>query len=139
MKLIDLNVWIALTSAQHVHHARAAQFWQQEPGQMAFCRVTQMGFLRLITNKLVMNGEPFTPRQAWAAYDELLAHPSVVFFAESQALDARFRRYTKQVNVRPGDWTDAYLAAFAVTSDCTLVSLDAGFKRFAGLRFECLV
>jgi toxin-antitoxin system PIN domain toxin len=138
MKLIDLNVWVALVNGQHVHHAQVAQFWQQESGPFAFCRVTQLGFLRLTTNKLVMGGEPLTPHQAWAAYDELLASGPVAFCAESQAVDAQFRRYTKQAKLSPGDWTDAYLAAFAVTSDCTLVSLDDGFKRFAGLRFECL-
>jgi uncharacterized protein len=66
MKLVDLNVWVALINGQHVHHAQAAQFWQKELGQMAFCRVTQMGFLRLTTNKLVMGGRPFSPRQSWA-------------------------------------------------------------------------
>jgi uncharacterized protein len=138
MKLIDLNVWIALINGNHVHHAQAAQFWQSEASEMAFCRVTQLGFLRLTTNKLVMNEEPFTPKQAWAAYEELISQPRIVFCDESAALPAQFKRYTLQSRLTAGDWTDAYLASFAKTSGCTLVSFDAGFSRFAGLSFECL-
>ncbi len=138
MKLIDLNVWIALINGAHVHHPQAAHFWQNETQPLAFCRTTQLGFLRLTTNKLVMNDVPFTPKQAWAAYDELIANPRITLCGESAALGAQFKRYTKQAKLTAGDWTDAYLAAFAVTSDFTLVSLDSGFKRFVGLRFECL-
>jgi predicted nucleic acid-binding protein len=32
-------------------------------------------------------------------------------------------------------WTDAYLAAFAITSGSRLVSFDADFARFPGLHF----
>ncbi len=138
MKLIDLNVWIALINGNHVHHSQAVQFWQSEPSEMAFCRITQLGFLRLTTNTLVMNGEPFTPKQAWAAYDELMQQPRMVYCEESATLAAQFKRYTNHTKLSAGDWTDAYLASFAKTSDCTLVSFDAGFTGFAGLKFECL-
>jgi predicted nucleic acid-binding protein len=46
--LPDVNVWLALTIAEHVHHAPAKRWFEsQEHEQIAFCRVTQMGFLRL--------------------------------------------------------------------------------------------
>jgi toxin-antitoxin system PIN domain toxin len=138
MKLVDINVWIALINGNHVHHPLAAQFWQHETQPLAFCRVTQLGFLRLTTNKLVMNDTPFTPKQAWAAYEELQNNPRIVFCEESATLDAQFKRFTQHAKLSPGDWTDAYLASVAITSGCTLVSLDAGFKRFSGLRFEYL-
>jgi predicted nucleic acid-binding protein len=37
--------------------------------------------------------------------------------------------------VTPRNWTDAYLAAFAVSASLRLVSFDADFKKFPGLDF----
>ena len=39
----------------------------QEEG-MTFCRLTQLGFLRLLTNKHVMREEVMSPDEAWQAY-----------------------------------------------------------------------
>ena len=44
----DVNVWIALTSNRHVHHAVATEWLQGiEQDYVAFCRVSELGFLRL--------------------------------------------------------------------------------------------
>ena len=57
--LPDINVWIALAVAEHVHYEPAAE-WLREPldssskDEIAFCRVTQMGFLRLLTSPKAM-------------------------------------------------------------------------------------
>jgi predicted nucleic acid-binding protein len=53
--LPDVNVWLALTLASHAQH-RAATAWLEEVADetLAFCRVTQMGFLRLLTNELAV-------------------------------------------------------------------------------------
>lgn len=67
--LPDVNVWIALAAERHIFH-NAARHWFSRLGEerLAFCRVTQMGFLRLLTNKHVMQGEVMDPGQAWQAY-----------------------------------------------------------------------
>jgi hypothetical protein len=59
--LTDANVWLALAAERHQHHA-AARDWFLALGeeQAAFCRVTQMSFLRLLTNRTVM-GEDVVP------------------------------------------------------------------------------
>jgi len=64
--LPDVNVWIALTSDQHVHHV-AAKRWMQnlEADKLSFCRITELGFLRLLTNHHVMGRDALTPAQAW--------------------------------------------------------------------------
>jgi len=45
--LPDINVWVALASDRHFHHGLARD-WFATVGETgaAFCRVTQMGFLR---------------------------------------------------------------------------------------------
>ena len=50
MFLPDVNFWLALTFQSHSHHA-SANAWMQTAAQhgCCFCRVTQMGFLRLAT------------------------------------------------------------------------------------------
>lgn len=60
--LADVNVWIALAAAGHVHHSIALA-WFEEPqtSQILFCRITQMGLLRLLTNRKVMGEKHFDP------------------------------------------------------------------------------
>jgi len=47
--LPDINAWVALASDRHVHHGLARDWFTAMRGAgTAFCRVTQMGFLRLL-------------------------------------------------------------------------------------------
>ncbi len=55
VSLPDVNIWIALAAEGHVHHAPAREwFTAQADVSVAFCRITQMGLLRLLTNPDVM-------------------------------------------------------------------------------------
>ena len=66
--LPDVNIWIALTSNRHVHHQIATE-WPQgvDHDTLAFCRVSELGFLRLLTNVHVMGKDVLSPAQAWVA------------------------------------------------------------------------
>jgi toxin-antitoxin system PIN domain toxin len=67
--LPDVNVWIALAAEKHVHHSAARRWFSSRTEEkLAFCRFTQVGFLRLLTNRHVMQEEVMSPGQAWAAY-----------------------------------------------------------------------
>lgn len=69
----DLNVWIALTSARHAHHPKTVEWFRGlESVRLAFCRFSQLGFLRLLTTEAVMGPDTLTQIQAWKAYDEWL-------------------------------------------------------------------
>src|SRR6266513_2186334 len=67
--LPDVNVWIALAAERHTLH-RAARHWfsNLQDEKLTFCRLTQLGFLRLLTNKHVMQEEVMRPSEAWEAY-----------------------------------------------------------------------
>jgi predicted nucleic acid-binding protein len=58
MNLPDVNFWIAISFGSHVHHG-SAKAWMQQAGKQSccLCRVTQMGFLRLITNPKVLRSD----------------------------------------------------------------------------------
>ena len=132
--LPDVNVWLAFSVADHVHHQRARRYWYEESGdQLAFCRVTALGFLRLATNAPVMSGQPLTVRQAWQAYGGFRQLPEVMLATEPEGCEAWLEQWALEDGSKPRQWTDAYLAAFAKAGGLRLVSFDGDFTRFDGL------
>ncbi len=142
--LPDINVWIALAVAEHVHYEPAAE-WLREPldssskDEIAFCRVTQMGFLRLLTSPKAMGKDALTPGQAWDFLDGLRDEQKIIFVEEPTDLELEWRSITHgRHSIAAGSWTDAYLAAFAVTAGYTLVTFDRGLARRIGVQARCL-
>lgn len=135
MDLLDINVWLALMDERHVHHARVRHYWEHEAAnKLAFCRTTMMGFLRLSTQARVMDN-PLSIDEAWATYRQFLALPLGCFLVEPSGIETQFRALSTGSGFADRLWTDTYLAAFALTSQCRLVSLDSDFQRFTGLNF----
>ncbi len=126
----DVNIWVALTYEGHVHHRRARRWFDSLPADSSlyFCRITQLGLLRLLTTEAVMGAaEVLTQAQAWAAYDRWLEDDRVAFLAEPQPpaeLDVEFRNLSVMRHRAPKDWADAYLLAFASAFELTLVTFD---------------
>ncbi|HXY42492.1 MAG TPA: TA system VapC family ribonuclease toxin [Vicinamibacteria bacterium] len=144
MQLWDSNVWLALALSTHVHHQAARDWFEavQEPASVLFCRATQQTLLRLLTNAVVLRpygNRPLTNRQAWDAYQALLADDRIAFRPEEPAgLDALWRRFAVRGTASPKLWMDAYLAAFALAGGYRMVTTDAAFKQFGGLDLELL-
>ena len=120
MVLADSNVWLALALSKH-HHHRAALDWfatVKAPASVCFCRATQQTFLRLLTNVSVLHpygNPPLTNRQAWKAYEQLLADDRIVLRAEEPAgLETRWKQLARRDMASPKLWMDAYLAGFAL-------------------------
>src|ERR1022692_2650139 len=67
----DINVWLALVTSEHVHHASASRWWEQETNRIGFSRLTQLGFLRLMTTAAAMDGKPLAMAEAWRVHDRL--------------------------------------------------------------------
>jgi toxin-antitoxin system PIN domain toxin len=134
--LPDINVWLAFSVEAHPHHQRARHYWYEESGdQLAFCRLTVLGFLRLATNATVMEGKPLTVSQAWQAYSDFRRLPEVVLTAEPEGCEAWLEQWALGNSPSPRHWTDAYLAAFARAAGLRLVSFDRDFIHFDGLDF----
>ena len=144
MHLCDSNVWLALALSKHAHHA-AARDWldtNDEPGSVLFCRATQQSFLRLLTNASVLRpygNPPLTNRQAWKAYEALLADDRIVLRAEEPAaLEKRWTELALRDDASPKLWMDAYLAGFALAAGLRMITTDAAFRQFKGLDLELL-
>jgi len=128
--LLDVNVWLALASERHVyHHIAKAWFDQLGLPEAAFCRITQMGFLRLITNDSVMGVEALSQPKAWKVYENLASDERVTFVAEPPEVEAAWKRYTQGSFTGTNVWTDAYLAALAAVRGITLVTFDQDLAR----------
>jgi len=134
--LLDVNVWLALIDENHQHHVRARHYWENESvSQLAFCRITMLGLLRLSTNHRVMNGQPLTALDAWQTYQNFCNLPEIVFLPEPIDIQAQFLVWSNLSTFPNHRWTDAYLAAFAHTIGARLVSFDSDYQHFQGLDF----
>jgi toxin-antitoxin system PIN domain toxin len=132
--LADLNFWLALLLNHHEHHAAAFKwFVESSRDKIAFCSVTQMGLLRLLTNRHVMNAKPLEPVDAWKAFDHLLTLDGVVFAQEPNGLEQEWRRGATNHSSGPNWGTDAYLAAFATAAGMTIVTFDKAFAKRRGV------
>lgn len=137
--LADVNFWVALEIDDHIHHAIAMDWVQEAPdNDLAFCRVTQKGFLRLLTNRHVMKGEPFTAPEAWRSYDMLRSNRRVRFANEPAGLEQAWRNLTRHPGIGPNFWTDAYLTAFAEASGFVVLTFDRELAKRAGRQAKLL-
>ena len=93
----DINVWVALTYEGHAHHRTAATWFETltPDVSLVFCRLTQLGLLRLLTTEAVMGDEVMTQPQAWGAYDRWHHDPRVELVDEPAEIEAQFRALTR--------------------------------------------
>jgi uncharacterized protein len=109
--LVDVNVWLAMTLVGHVYQNAAAEWFQgQRTNSMAFCRVTQAGLLRLLTNPKVMGPNVVTPAEAWSLYERFHEDSRVEFLVEPPGIERAWRGQTRSQPRGHNFWTDAYLA-----------------------------
>jgi hypothetical protein len=132
--LPDINVWIALASDRHVHHSLSREWFTAESASgVAFCRVTQMGFMRLLTNAYVMGDDVLNQQQAWVVYEHFARDPRILFALEPPEIEPLWKKLTQSTSAAAGLWTDAYIAALAFLHNFQVVSFDKGFRKIAGL------
>ena len=135
--LADVNVWLASVVAGHPHHQNARRWWSEDvspkSARVVFCRVTQLGLLRLLSNKSVMGRQRCTIAEAWANYDRLAAQEPITYADEPPGLSESMRELSRAGRSSKNSWTDVYLAAFAQSCGFRLATFDAGFKKFSSL------
>jgi toxin-antitoxin system PIN domain toxin len=136
----DVNVWLALTSDRHVHHARAARWLEGTAEPIFFCRFTELGLLRLLTSEPVMGTDVLTQRKAWEAYHRWFEDDRVGFHDEpdSSRLETAFEELSTRSRPSTKLWADAYLAAFARTAGLALVTFDQALRTMPAVLVEVL-
>ena len=140
--LADVNVWLATLVASHPHHDAAVCWWREtvlpSGDHVAFCRLTQLGLLRLLSNERVMGRRRLSHRLAWSTVMGMVAQPHVGFLTEPDGIDLELADLCARKGSSSGFWSDAYLAAFARAGRHRFATFDRGFGRFVGLDLQLL-
>ncbi len=134
MFLPDVNFWLALAIDSHVHHSTAQNWFDgRSSDECLFCRTTQQGFLRLVTNPKVVDLAAVTLAEAWQVYDTMLGDSRVCFVREPAGLEPIWQGYTQRQSFSPKIRNNAFLAAFAQAAGYELVTFDKGFTRYTNV------
>lgn len=125
--LLDVNVLVALSWPNHVHHAAAAAWFSSAHADgWATCPVTQSGFVRVSSNRRVIP-DARSPREATNVLRALTAIPGHEFWtddvamADAQELNTTLLQGYRQV-------TDAHLLVLASRRGGQLVTFDSGLE-----------
>ena len=122
--LPDISVWVPLVNSAHIHHSAAVTWFESSRDALYFCRISQLGLLRLMCDQRVMGSACRTQRESWQIYDRLTADPRISFAAEPYQTEAFFREFSARNEASSKLFADQYLAAFAIAGGMTLVTFD---------------
>ena len=120
----DINVWLALATHEHPHHTLARRWWRQHEGRIAFLRLSQLGFLRLMTTAAAMDGKPLTMDEAWIVHDRFYDDDRVTCIPEPSDVEMRFRERAVGRSASPKVWADAWMLAHTNAADGVLITFD---------------
>jgi toxin-antitoxin system PIN domain toxin len=138
VKIVDLNVLLYAVNSDAAPHARVLEWWEAAMNgeeTIGLPWVVLLGFLRLTTHPRVFP-RPLTPEAAEARVDAWLSVPNVRIVAERDGHWPMLKTLLHASGTAGNLTTDAHLATMAMTYDAVLVSCDADFNRFKGLRLE---
>jgi uncharacterized protein len=121
--LLDVNLLVALTWPNHVHHAVAHRWFQRiHKTGWATCPLTQTGFVRVSSNRQALP-DAVTPRNAVLLLRELVALPGHVFWQDDISI-ARSEAFALNRLAGHRQITDAHLLALAMRHGGRLATLD---------------
>ena len=123
--LLDTNVLIALSWPNHVHHAKAHE-WFQSTGRTAWatCPLTQIAFIRISSNPKII-ADAVTPREALEVLKKIVDVPGHHFWPDAVA-PTDTKAFTSAAFVGHRQVTDAYLLSLAQHYKGKLATFDRG-------------
>ena len=146
MFLLDSNVWIAQTFSAHPGHDAASQALVLATAERpaVFCRATEQSFLRLVSTPAVLRqygAAGLTNEDALELLARFQALPMIAFREEPPGIVPLWHRLARRPEASPKVWMDAYLAAFAIAGNLTMITLDSDLKHYepAGLQLQLLL
>ena len=105
MTLVDVGVWLAAVWGRHVDYPVASEWFRRQEDDLVFCRVTQMGLLRLLSNPAIMGEDAVDRSQAWRLFDQLWSDERVLWTDEPDELDAVWRTMSARDDKSHRLWT----------------------------------
>ena len=138
MLCVDVNVLVYAHREdlpEHPKYRRLLERLANDDQPLGLPDLTLSGFVRVVSNRRIFS-EPTSADEAWRAVDALIAAPAAMQLLVGERHWGLFRQLAGDVDARGNDIADAYLAAYALEHNATLLSADRGFARFRRLRWS---
>ncbi len=138
MKVVDANILLYTVNSQADQHALIRAWWEDALSgdeSIGLPWAVINAFLRLSTNQRVFPN-PLPVDTAVARVDAWLCAPPATIVTEKPSHWTILRALLAEAGTAGNLTSDAHLATIAITYDASLVSCDADFARFQGLRWE---
>jgi len=136
--LLDVNVLVYAFRDEMVVHPPVRQFLNDlASGRQSFGvpQIVLSGFVRVVTQPRVWD-PPTTPSEALDFCRTLCASPRCLVVHPGENHWAVFDELCRTTNACGNLVADAYLAAYALERDDTLITTDKHFAKFPGLRWR---
>lgn len=138
MTLSDVNLLLYAYDASSAHHERARSWLEDRLSGVetfGFAWVVLLAFVRLVTSARVFEA-PLRTDEALDIVDSWIAAPCAAILHPGARHALLLRQLLEPVGTAGNLTTDAHLAALALEHDAQLLSADADFSRFPGLRWS---
>ena len=138
MQLVDANVLLYAVNERSARHEEARGWLDGSLAggrTIAFAWVALLAFVRLATHPVVFP-RPLPVDDALGVVTYWLGHPSAVVVEPTKRHPGVLAGLLHDVGAAGNLINDAHLAALALEHGCELVSYDADFARFSGLRWR---
>lgn len=136
MILSDVNILLYAHNEDSEHY-QAASVWFEDllngNQLVCFCWETINGFVRISTNPRSAP-KPFSLREAFSIVDEWLRKPNVLLLEPTREYRRILQKICIESNAVGNLYSDAILAAIAISHDATIASSDRDFRLFDGLK-----
>jgi len=139
MLILDVNVLVYAhredSTPDHSQYARWLTGVATSHEPFALSVLALGGVVRIVTNPRVFL-RPSTIDDAWSFLGELVRRPQARVVGPGPAHLGIFEELCRQASATGKLVADAQHAAVAIEHGCTLVTTDADFDRFPGLRWQ---
>jgi toxin-antitoxin system PIN domain toxin len=137
MLIPDVNILVYAYDSSSPRHEGARAWWEatlQQPRPIGLPWTTAVGFIRIATHRGI-SPKPLPVRDAIGFVRAWLDHPRVRVVTPGERHAEILFDLLLELGVAGNLTYDAHLAALAIEYQAELVSTDADFARFPGLRW----
>ena len=137
MIIPDVNILVYAYNQDAKHHKVAKEWWERTLAQaqpVGLPWVTILGFIRISTQRRIID-RPMFPKDAIERVRSWLDLPNVETISPGDGHAKILFQLIEEVGTAGDLTTDAHLAALAIEHQGEIVSTDADFARFRGLRW----
>jgi toxin-antitoxin system PIN domain toxin len=135
--LVDANLLVYSFSSDMPEHTAALPWLEGQfasGGRLALPWESLNAFLRLVSNPRIFP-KPVAPLTAWGQVENWLNHPGTWVPVPTDQHASIMGELYRDGSFAANDAPDVHLAALAISHGLRLATHDAGFARFAGLRW----